>query len=418
MWHEARSQGVNVQVEKCEKGRRKENFLWKGTVKPINKACCVPLIDVDIVPFTQKIKIFYQVLVSFLSSANLRFHHPPLLFQRLSTTSTTCSPSVLYPIPFPSLVVSCSISQPLYFWCLNFLFYLMLSRCLQTCLSFPVLKRNHIPPDLPPLKQMSGLTSQVNFWKQWISMTGLRLHFPFNSHSLPLHWSPSQFTRFLFVTFVFDFSGELPSRLSSFTGCWHFPNFSPQFSPFKHSLCCLINNSFSSHFYAENFQISISKQIFWSLGYLPTHHSCLSGGRENTSAVAIFRAAFMVYALVPHWTCLPYLGNGPCTQRGKPEILTSSFPALIPHCSHLVSPFSSTASPAPLCFCFCPLPYPECRPSLFSIIAPCPNSLFLIYSLLPSPFRLSWIHFSELFSKNWNWSCHFFIFVGSLNTTG
>lgn len=42
-------------------------------MKPITKACCVQLTDVDIVPFAQKIKIFYQALVTFLSSAHFGF---------------------------------------------------------------------------------------------------------------------------------------------------------------------------------------------------------------------------------------------------------------------------------------------------------------------------------------------------------
>lgn len=159
-------------------------------MKPITKACCVQLTDVDIVPFAQK--IYSTKHWSLFSPLHTSVSPPPVLVQGLSTARTTSSPGVLHPVPLPSLVVSCSTSQPLCFWCLNFLFYLMLSQCLQTCLSFPFLKGNHIPPDLPPLKQMLGLTSQVNFWKQWISVTGLHLHSPFNSHSLPLHWSPSQ----------------------------------------------------------------------------------------------------------------------------------------------------------------------------------------------------------------------------------
>lgn len=48
-------------------------------VEPINKACCVQL--------AFSIKIFYLGLVTSFSSTNVCFHHPPLLFQRLSTTS-------------------------------------------------------------------------------------------------------------------------------------------------------------------------------------------------------------------------------------------------------------------------------------------------------------------------------------------
>ena len=139
---------------KVKRGKRQDRLLWKGTVEPVTKACCVQL--------TFSIKIFYQGLVTSFSSTNVCFHHPPLLFQRLGTTShAACFTAFLF-CPCGVLLLPVSVSSR----CLRFPFYLMLSQCLQTCLSFPFLKRNYLPPYHPLLKQIPSLMSQLNFWKQ------------------------------------------------------------------------------------------------------------------------------------------------------------------------------------------------------------------------------------------------------------
>lgn len=208
----------------------------------------------------------------------------------------------------------------------------MLSQCLQTYLSFSFLKRNYLSPDLPLLKQMPSLTSQLNFWKQWISMSGLHL-VSFQFSYLMFHWSPSQFTHFLFVTLTFDFSGELPSPWS-----WLLDVDISQASVLHllHlSTLCMLSHS-------QSFQLSPLHRKLPSLylqAYLGLEAFCLLDIPACWLSWKYIRT-HCIPRCVPDLRsqmCLPYLGSGPWTHVGKPGILNPSFTAPSSHPTRILS---------------------------------------------------------------------------------
>ena len=325
-------QGVNVQVWECRErwrgGKDKTAFCGKEQWNPSPRpAVCSWL---SVLRYSTKGWSLLSLLQTFASTilpSCFRDSSPPLK-QHTSLHS--------FSVP----VVSCSISQsPPGAW---FPFYLMLSQCLQTCLSFPFLKRNYLPPYHPLLKQIPSLMSQLNFWKQWIPVTGLHL-VSFQFSYLTFHWNPSQFTHFLFATFAFDFSGELPSPWSWLLDV-----------DVSQALSCLLHlNTLCMLSHSQSFQLSLLHRKLPNLylqAYLGLEAFCLLDIPAYQLSWKYIRT-HCIPCCVPDLCsqmCLPCLGNGPWTHLGKPGLLNQSFTALSSHPTRFSITVLSSVSCTPL----------------------------------------------------------------------
>lgn len=218
----------------------------------------------------------------------------------------------------------------------------MLSQCLQTCLSFPFLKRNYLPPDLPPLKQIPSLMSQLNFWKQWIPVTGLHL-VSFQFSYLTFHWNCSQFTHFSLRLSPLTF---LVNSLALDHGYW--------ILTFPKLLSCLLHLStlcMLSH--SQSFQLSLLHRKLPKLyiqAYLGLEAFCLLDIPAYRLSWKYIRTHCIPRCVPDLWSqmCLPCLGSGPWTHMGKPGILNQSFTALSSHPTRLSITVLSSVSCTPL----------------------------------------------------------------------
>lgn len=235
---------------------------------------------------------------------------------------------------------------------------------------------------------MPGFTLQLNFGISASQLLVYIFTFLLILRVTP-PWSP----------FVFGFSGGCPPLRHVIVCCvLTFPELLSSDFAIWPSLCSLISNPFSSHFYAENFKSLSPSRSFdrWA------------GWKHLGSS--LFRAAFMIYALVPIGCVFPVLGMAlaPGSPSRKP------WPPLsqpLPHLSHLVCPF------APL---YPHRPGLRGAPSVFRSTALWPDSWSLIYAYFLLSSRDPGYSFRVIFLKlksAMSFLC-FKAFLGSLNPTG